>query len=100
MSDILIKDVERPKDCYVCHSLIGFRFPACPLNGLPDMTWLLTKRHSDCPLIELPPHGDLVDRSLMLGACYELEREFDMEKAFEVIESAPTVLEASKAKYE
>ena len=45
---------------------------------------------------EVPTHGDLIDRSLALGACHEMARSIDMEGAFEVIENAPTVLEASE----
>lgn len=52
MSDILIKNVEMPKDCYVCHSSMGFRFPSCPLNSGPDTACLLAGRHPNCPLEE------------------------------------------------
>ena len=49
--------------------------------------------------IELPPHGELVDRSKMKGAMYEIMR-FPAEEACamyeELIEEAPVVLEATE----
>ena len=56
------------------------------------------KRMEWCPLKEVSPHGDLIDRSLVLEACHETARlwSLDMEGAFEVIENAPTIIEASK----
>ena len=49
-------------------------------------------------VIELPSHGELVDRSRMKGAMYEIMR-FPAEEACtmyeELIEEAPVVLEAS-----
>ena len=58
MSDILIKGMKIPSDCDSCFIPGSF----CPL-------WINTdvgSRHPDCPLIELPPHGRLIDANEFL----------------------------------
>lgn len=58
MADILIRGMEMPKSCGFCE----LRFfdgdaDCCPFVG--DACWYGT-RHVDCPLHELPEHGDLI----------------------------------------
>lgn len=89
MSEILIKGLELPKDGFTRMMLWsdgGVAIEVSPNNY----------EQLDDNAIELQPHGDLIDRSLALGACHEMARSLDMEGAFEVIENAPTVIEASK----
>lgn len=68
MPDIIIR-MEMPKSCADCHdadlpTAIAWLEAKCPCvygmnkQGVYD---LRHKRHPDCPLIELPPHGDLID---------------------------------------
>lgn len=57
--DILIKDMEMPKNCHDCK------------NGWCNL-WEKNKnmtigRHPDCPLVALPEHGDLIDRQAVLS---------------------------------
>lgn len=57
----------------------------------------LEQRLEGCPLVELPPHGDLIDRSeLIIGGItdYAFERHTVVE--YEDVQNAPTVLEASE----
>ena len=71
MPDILIRGMEMPKSCADCHdadlpTAIAWLGAKCPCaygmnkQGVHD---LRNKRHPDCPLHELPPHGDLIDLS-------------------------------------
>ena len=63
---VYIKDMEIPKSCGDCP--IGDSL-CCPLMpGVPAL-WkeytiavIANRRHSDCPLVRVPPHGDLIDR--------------------------------------
>ena len=67
MADILIR-MEMPKSCGFCE-LRYFDGDAdcCPFVG--DACGYGT-RHVDCPLHELPEHGDLIDRDAVLdGEC-------------------------------
>ena len=63
---VLIKDMEMPKSCFYC----PFREKVNPddyvcmaLNKEFEETFSLIvgKRHSDCPLVPIPPHGRLID---------------------------------------
>ena len=64
---VLIKGLKMPKDCI-----------KCPLCLFTDGHWkcLADGSHADfggtcipqnCPLVELPDHGDLIDRSMLIG---------------------------------
>ena len=55
---ILIKGINPPKSCYTCS---WYNKVQCPVND--GKCYYRTTRHPSCPLIELPPHGDLVDLS-------------------------------------
>lgn len=58
---VYIKGMEMPESC----------FCGCPLSGAACRLWKLTgaegteMRHKDCPLVEVPDHGDLIDRDEM-----------------------------------
>ena len=69
MADILIR-MEMPKTCADCHdadlpTAIAWLGAKCPwAHGIidPGVYDLRHERHPDCPLHELPEHGDLIDR--------------------------------------
>ena len=55
--------MEMPKSCWECRfnsSTIDHR-EACLLTN-KTYNWGLTTPPSDCPLVHVPPHGDLIDR--------------------------------------
>ena len=89
---VLIKGMEMPSDCEECW-----------LMSICDESIHLTKRPIDCPLIELPPHGRLIDADALFFTDFTLT-QIALEKGnpfknlaiaiFEKIESAPTILEA------
>jgi hypothetical protein len=60
MSGIYIKGMEMPKNCDDCH----FDFD-CPYDESQDGYKMMGGRPRKCPLIPVPPHGDLVDRAEM-----------------------------------
>ena len=69
MPDILIRGMEMPRTCADCHdadlpTAIAWLGAKCPwAHGIidPGVYDLRHGRHPDCPLLELPPHGDLID---------------------------------------
>ena len=97
MSDILIRGMKMPKNCKTC------RF------NDSDLFCSITKGDIDrddytchiCPLIEVPPHSDLVDRNKLLGkAHYDYnEATHDYNKFRVVFEDdiidAPVVIEGN-----
>lgn len=86
---VLIKGLKMPKSCSTCQMLEGD--PAdgiCHAAGrwLDDdeyWTWYVytegdidDSRPSNCPLIELPDHGDLIDRDELMkhkGSAYDID---------------------------
>lgn len=52
-------------------------------------------QYEHCPLIELPPHGDLVDRNELLAE-YDRQHEGEAGKARKIMEQAETVIEGSE----
>lgn len=105
MSDILIKNMEMPKCCGECpmSQLINDnQYAYCHLLSKGTKVGYMLKA---CPLVELSPHGRLVDADKLRGEtnyliCTDCEVEScedcDVEWCKNIIENAPTVLEASK----
>lgn len=63
MSDVLITGMEMPNTCRRC---IEMGIPVhCRVIKQEAVTAVMSDydRPSDCPLIEVPPHGDLIERS-------------------------------------
>ena len=82
---IYLPNMEMPKNCIGC--------PIC--CGLPYQHRDVKGRRPDCPLIELPPHGDLVDRNELLAE-YDRQHEGEAGKARKIMEQAETVIEGSE----
>ena len=63
---VLIKGMKMPENCFQCRfSRWDVEGGFCDLlNEDADMRF---KRHDDCPLIEVPDHGDLIDRDVLLS---------------------------------
>lgn len=95
---ILIKGMEMPKNCWECP------FERCVLRTLVD-------RHPDCPLVEVPPHGRLIDadwiREALIHTLEALKKnpkmnqqEIHLIAAFstlgEMLDDAPIMIEAEE----
>ena len=70
---IIIKDMDMPKNCLLCPFCVPEadedNGEICAVSGqFPLMN--KEERNVECPLIELPPHGDLIDRDegIKIGA--------------------------------
>lgn len=99
MSDILIKNMKMPESCAECQFSDVFAYPPdyddewiCELNYL-SMTWEDAQmRHSNCPLVEIPQHGDLIDRDAIQ---YANNTTFDEDYVRrKTIMKMPTIIEA------
>ena len=105
---ILIPNMEMPKSCNEC--LMSISAEACVVTGdiIPHF-WERLDRPSWCPLIELQPHGRLIDADALAGRlgitdmdCYKCawgnhgfcSRGGDFTDACEAIEDAPTIIES------
>ena len=106
---ILIKGMEMPKSCFMCpfSEINDADTDLCSITGeLYDSTPFKPEfRRSDCPLIEIPPHGRLIDADAMernmsdtvqgniRGYPYS-DTIWDM--AFKWIDHQPTIIPADK----
>ena len=104
---ILIKGMEMPKNCLEC----TFYRQTDPIYDYCCISSAVPKSYvpNDCPLIEVPPHGDLIDRNEL---CEDIEQSVvfsarsqkqnaEIRGAFKVydrIKVAPTVIEAEEEK--
>ena len=113
---ILINGMEMPTSCKDCPLAGDFKcnlMPSIPaLCKEYDMAVQNGKRLNNCPLVELPPHGDLIDRDALIKSLDRLcDRVCQYSKAqrkvmcsacplgdaFAVVEDdAPTIIEAEE----
>lgn len=105
MADILIKGMEMPKSCDRClyrgfcsaHARQVQKIMESDADQVFDIFGEM--RLKDCPLVEIPPHGDLIDRDALKKHMTDLLRYdyvFDEVGCFGLVKDAPTVLETSK----
>lgn len=105
---VLIKDV-KITDCWNCPCLDG-EYGECNILGKTIKSE--RGRLDDCPLIELPDHGDLIDMDKFSRAMYHeaFETDSDMQKwdsgcwirykMFERLrDSAPVLIPAERSEY-
>ena len=116
MSDILIKNMDKPKSCFSDYKRCFFEMTSidskahyCSLTG--DRVYR-AKIKSNCPIVEVKPHGRLIDADKLLkdlsdcemksygynGSCDDCEDRniSDVRVLLKDIEDAPTILEASE----
>lgn len=111
MSGVYIKGMEMPVTC--CH---------CPLMGYdPDREWVdsmartgahicvltgelidNTKREEHCPLVPVPPHGDLIDRREAIIDANERAYDFwlsddEVNASIQFLKEQPTIIPADPA---
>ena len=85
-------NMEMPKSCNAC---MFDEYGLCLINknleGKDELT------HS-CPLIEVPPHGDLIDaqEEMRLMQSCEYDTYDDYNRAFDMLDNAPTIIPADK----
>ena len=67
---VIVVGMKMPKNCAECPCE---RYECLLLDkDAEDIMQYFTgdKRHPDCPLIDLPPHGDLIDRDELINFLY------------------------------
>ena len=83
---ILIKGMKMPTSCAKC-KLFGEY--GCPFIGAVGRALTEGRRNEDCPLVPIPPHGDLIDRNKLFNGEHNLY-------CWEEIEEQPTVIPAEE----
>lgn len=85
---VIIKGMQMPGNCF-----------RCKINKVCNQRWFLNtdNRPDDCPLMEVPPHGRLVDADCLIDMKYRIDHpyyEYVEVVNVEDIDNAPTVIEA------
>ena len=100
---ILIKGVKMPKNCEECQSTLGLFVDECPIFAeFPKMSDYdpeigNNRRYDGCPLVEIPPHGRLIDASEMAIKFSCLDLDITAIKNFhELLMEIPTVIESEE----
>ena len=96
---ILIKGMEMPENCTYCEwsYYVGNGRAMCKKVSMTDKTDIMTKRRADfCPLIEVPPHGRLIDADKLSNQKYENIWTNHLIIDADDLDDALTVIEAEK----
>ena len=111
---ILIKGMEMPQNCYTCNLCNYYNEPnqgcyCVTLRADLHSTDIMKERAKNCPLVELPPHGRLIDadalEELFREVIGNIAKRKEMEPVLEhmvrasamvieMIDDAPTIIEA------
>lgn len=95
---ILIKGAKVPRHCGYC---FFNDFNICQIEHftVADAVYH-EERHEDCPLVEIPTHGRLIDRDKLIkslghewSVCMD-DTEFTNKIVWKTIENEPTVIES------
>ena len=94
---IVIPNMEMPKACLYCRFHEMWNCILCNKDCLIDGNIAYKERMDFCPLVELPPHGDLIERDKLPH--YEtfsiIGRKVDVVD-LEDIKKTPVIIEASE----
>ena len=93
MPDILILGMEMPRSCADCPFEVFGDCNGGKVKRIMDVDDYTSARSPRCPLVELPPHGDLIDRdALPLPAPIEDEYKY----VHEIIKESPVIVPAER----
>ena len=99
---ILIKGMEMPKSCWGCYFQDCGN---CVLNShkVVDKFILEDSVDNECPLVEVPPHGRLIDADVLLGHMKKIHDKWKMKEHYTpttddeiIIINMPTIIEAEE----
>ena len=106
---ILIPDMGMPKNCDDCFAEAFGYCRALKYNPNEPMFRAIDDtmtRREDCPLVELPPHGDLIDKRMLINdisnntfanADVDSKEEYDFwNRVWEYIRKVPIVVESEE----
>jgi len=91
---VLIRGMKMPETCSDCE-LYQYGFCMVTRNVCDKA---LAQRRDDCPLVEVPPHGRLVDGDVLMTEVMDsdldhLQRD-DWKEVIQIVADAPTIIEA------
>ena len=98
---VLIKGINMPKSCDNCWALDDYGdYPRCRITGEQRgyNFSIRDKRMDKCPLVEIKPHGRLIDADKMCAdlATVDPEYEIMIDWCIRVTEAQPTIIEEER----
>lgn len=94
---ILIKGMKMPKSCVDCPMFDwDLEYLKCKANDeffIAKGEWR-TKRESTCPLIEIPPHGRLIDADVFDERIRQAGGMYGILTTLEMLKTQQTIIEA------
>lgn len=99
---IIVRGMEMPTSCTECpccrhDNWNGETAHQCNVLfitfGAEDENWIYNTRPNWCPLIEIPPHGDLVDRDALIAE-YDHQHKGPAGGARQIMVNTKAVIEA------
>lgn len=95
---VLIKGGKMPRCCEECP--LNYDYYRCNALGdrFDDREEIVfeTQRLSDCPLVEVPPHGRLIDADKLKEHKYHDSDRYENAVSVAQIDWAPTVIESEE----
>lgn len=93
---VLIKGMEMPINCEECPCFNEEDFLCQVYYKILRVENIINRRADFCPLVELPPHGDLIDRNALMKKGMPLS--FSVQKWVQEVDivCAPTVIPAEE----
>lgn len=105
---IFIRGMEMPTSCGLCKlkTVVCLDKEKCLVSGIEFYSWEAgwgdeQRRHESCPLVPIPPHGDLIGRNPLIDIAMHLRNRAKDEYTKRVIGSvirhiaeAPTIISA------
>lgn len=103
MSGIYIKDMEMPTSCGYCP--IGSALYCSLMPGVPalvkeyNQALRTNRRHSNCPLVSVSPHGRLIDADALIETLNNNKIPYNNDVNYFLM-NAPTIIPADKEQTE
>ena len=96
---VYIKNMEMPTRCADCKMYVEDIYCCHLLHREIENPWADDGVELDCPLIEIPPHGRLIDADAIRADIDEKRpgRSYEDAWALTIMDAAPAVIEADKA---
>lgn len=95
---ILINGMEMPKNCADCLFEDTYDGYNCRI-ALKTEFWGLGERPSWCPLVEVPPHGRLIEADNLLNTAFKLVDEETFRAFRQIVLDVPTIIQTSEEVY-
>ena len=96
---VLIKGMVIPPNCFLCN--LSYMKGERLFCSVTREEVIRAKRAIECPIIEIPPHGRLIDADTLiidlLDRGIECLQTDDFHEIQQAVDAAPTILEAEES---